>query len=385
MEVRKFHFSNREKRSPIKIHYKDLEPYQKKRLWVSLGLIISIFTLYLIVTCTFLNQNRARQTTTWEKHLSTDPALMAEVEKRATASGATQVSVGTFVGNIPSLSIKDSSFKMYLWIWFRWSGDDALDPMNHFRIYKGSYDKLDVVKDEVIGGEHYQLVRTTVTVNRTFDTTRFPLSSHQMYTYLESSYPVTRMVYVADTSKGGESTISDNIDISGYNVMDHDTAVTAYQYESDHGDPSKDGDIINSEFLTAVMVNRASFGTYIRCFIALVGTITWVLITLFICTYHRVDPLAMIPAALFGTVTNIMVGANLLPEAIDTGLLEFVNFFGIAILLAGAIAIININRVRNKYETYEFAGYYGRAMLIALTAFTILGNLLLPFFAYIWW
>ncbi|MGL6292210.1 MAG: hypothetical protein ACRC2P_02100, partial [Eubacterium aggregans] len=52
----------------------------------------------------------------------------------------------------------------------------------------------------------------------------------------------------------------------------------------------------------------------------------------------------MIPAALFGTVTNIMVGANLLPEAIDTGLLEFVNFFGIAILLAGAIAIININR-----------------------------------------
>lgn len=171
MEVRKFHFSNREKRSPIKIHYKDLEPYQKKRLWVSLGLIITIFTLYLIVTCTFLNQNRSNQTTTWEKHLSSDPVLMAEVEKRATASNATPVSVGTFVGNIPSLSIKDSSFKMYLWIWFRWNGDDTLDPMNHFRIYKGSYDKLDVVKDEVVGEKHYQLVRTTVTVNRTFDTT----------------------------------------------------------------------------------------------------------------------------------------------------------------------------------------------------------------------
>lgn len=107
---------------------------------------------------------------------------MAEVEKRATASNATPVSVGTFVGNIPSLSIKDSSFKMYLWIWFRWNGDDALDPMNHFRIYKGSYDKLDVVKDEVVGEEHYHLdCLHRPYVNRTPDTTRFLFHSRCLF------------------------------------------------------------------------------------------------------------------------------------------------------------------------------------------------------------
>ncbi|MDD2414423.1 MAG: hypothetical protein PHI94_04560, partial [Eubacteriaceae bacterium] len=174
------------------------------------------------------------------------------------------------------------------------------------------------------------------------------------------------------------------LSISGYNIIKYGTLVRSQQYDSKNGDPTLNQPVTTSEYLTAIMINRSSWGTYIKCFIALVGTITWVMITLFICTYHRVDPLTMIPAALFGTVTNLMVGANLLPDAMEVGLLEYVNFFGIAIILIGATGVINVNRIRNKYESRAFSSYYGSVYLVTLLTFTIIGNILLPVCAYVW-
>lgn len=65
--------------------------------------------------------------------------------------------------------------------------------------------------------------------------------------------------------------------------------------------------------MTQLEINRSGLGLYAKCFIALFGTSLWVFITMFLCTYHRADPLSMIPAALFGTVSNIMVGTILSP------------------------------------------------------------------------
>lgn len=104
--------------------------------------------------------------------------------------------------------------------------------------------------------------------------------------------------------------------------------------------------------------------------------------TMFLCTYHRVDPLSMIPAALFGTVSNIMVGANLLPDALEIGLLEYVNAWGIFTIIAGALTIININRIRNKHGDKRFAALFGRVMSFTLMFIVILGHILMPLSAY---
>ncbi|MEA5004760.1 MAG: hypothetical protein VB081_14830, partial [Christensenella sp.] len=95
------------------------------------------------------------------------------------------------------------------------------------------------------------------------------------------------------------------------------------------------------------------------------------------------DPLSMIPAALFGTVANIMVGANLLPDALQAGLLEYVNVWGIMMILMGAMAIININRIRKKYEDRDFSKHYGRVLFYTILILVLAGNLLMPICAYI--
>jgi hypothetical protein len=117
-------------------------------------------------------------------------------------------------------------------------------------------------------------------------------------------------VLVPDTAESG---LNENLGISGFDVDRFETGSYAIQYKGAHGDPDvpADDNVITSEHVTAIQINRSDPGLYVKCFVALVGTLTWVMITLFICTYHYVDPLSMIPAALFGTVANVMVGANL--------------------------------------------------------------------------
>ncbi|NCB92424.1 MAG: hypothetical protein EOM40_07605 [Clostridia bacterium] len=90
----------------------------------------------------------------------------------------------------------------------------------------------------------------------------------------------------------------------------------------------------------------------------------------------------MIPAALFGTVSNIMIGANLLPDALDIGLLEYVNFWGILTILMGALIVININRIRTSRKDFVFATLYGRIMFFTMVFFVVTGHVLLPIAAY---
>ncbi|MEG0565727.1 MAG: hypothetical protein RR590_05845, partial [Hungatella sp.] len=210
-------------------------------------------------------------------------------------------------------------------------------------------------------------------------TRRFPLDSQQLKMYLESSYPVTKVVFLPDTEN---SKLNTNLNISGYGVRRYTNGVINFQYDGTHGDPELTEAVYTSEFVTALEINRDSWGTYVKCFIALLGTTIWVLITLFINTYHRIDPLGMLPAALFGTVSNIMVGANLLPDALEIGLLEYVNFWGIFTILAVAFSVININRIRNKYEDKEFAGAFGRLMFWTILILILAGHILLPISAY---
>lgn len=99
------------------------------------------------------------------------------------------------------------------------------------------------------------------------------------------------------------------------------------------------------------------------------------------------DPLGMVPAALFGTVTNIMVGTNLVPDALEVGLLEYVTIWGIMTILGNAISIININHVRNRKNddevgSKEFAKVYGRILFYLMLIAAISGQIILPVCAY---
>ena len=359
----------------IGMKYKDLDNKQKRKFLGSLGLIVVIATLFIGYAGTNLYQDRANEDKYWDSYLETPKEIQEIIADKG--RDATKVHVGTYIENLKEINIKGSSFRASYEIWFKWDGNPDLDMKNHFRIYKGTVNKMEVIKDYHEDGMNYQKLRVDVSVTKNFWTKRFPLESHQLRMYLMSNYPVEDVVFIGDIN---ESTSNPNLSITGYDLKRHGTGVTGVTMKST-GDPQMDEDITSSEFMTAIEINRSGGGLYIKCFIALVGTITWVMIALFLCSYHHVDPLGMIPAALFGTVSNIMVGANLLPDALDLGLLEYVNTFGIMTILAVALVVINANRLRTK-DNKDFASFYGRRLFYVLLFFILLGNLIMPLVSY---
>lgn len=359
-----------------KIDIKGMLPWQKKRLFLSLGLFLIISLSFLIYSVTTLYQDKMAEDNYWDQYLEVDSKVQTKVDDLS--KNATKVAVGTYVENLKEINLKSNNFSLDYLIWFNWEGNPDLDMADNFHIYKGNITKKELVKDYHENNINYQLVRVSVTVSKTYWTPRFPLESHQLRIYVESNYPVEEVMF----TKQSEAEINPNLSIAGYDFTRLESAIVANEYISNHDDPTISGDVITSEQVTEFEISRSDFGTYFKCFIALLGTSIWVFITLYINTNHRVDPLGMIPAALFGTVSNIMVGANLLPDALQVGLLEYVNFWGILTILSVTFSVINVNRIRNKYEDRDFAHFYGLIMFWTILIVILVGHILLPVAAF---
>ncbi len=359
--------------------FKNMEPWQKKKLVSNFLIVLVIGVIFLSYTTTTLYQDKMGEEYYWNNALTVPSDIQSDVDKFST--NAVRVETGTYVTNLKEVNLKGSNFRVSFLLWFKWKGNDDLDMKNNFRVYKGYMNKMEVIKDEKVGDMNYQQVRCDVTVTKEYWTVRFPLESHQLRVYVESNYLVDEVLLIPDTEASG---INPNLGIAGYEIDRHATGSYAIRYNTNFSDPKlpEDGNQVSSEHVTALQINRTDAGLYIKCIVALVGTLTWVLITLYICTYHYVDPLSMIPAALFGTVANVMVGANLLPDALQAGLVEYVNFWGVSMILMAAVVIININRIRKKFEDKDFSKTYGRVMFFTLLTYVLAGNILMPICAF---
>lgn len=351
---------------------KPLEGWQRRRLLSSVLAVVVIAILFLTYACVTMEQDKRRIQDKWTDVSPLSVQTLAELDERCQA--ATLVRCGTYLEYIKEISLKNGTFRVSMEVWFRWEGSPDLDMIHNFRFYKGSINAMDVVSESHENGVNYQMVMVDVTVSKNYTTSRFPLDNHVLNIYLESQYPVKEVRFVVDE----ESSMNEGLHLSGYDVVKHSVYENAYTYDSVHGNPALTEPPMTSEVVTSVLISRAGMGLYVKCFIALFGTTLWVFIALFICTYHHVDPLGMIPAALFGTVSNIMVGASLLPDALSLGLLEYVNFWGILTIIAAAVVIININRIRSKYQDKDFAKFYGRVMFTILIVCVLTGHVIMP-------
>ncbi|MEX1447744.1 hypothetical protein [Enterococcus sp. C76] len=358
--------------------FNQLDKLEKKQLIAWISGIILICVVYLGVTCSYLYTDKISEEKYWTYYLEEHDQLTKEEQELS--KNATKVKTGVYVENFDSIDIKNSNFNVSFKLWFTWTGNKNLDMINNYTIYRGKINSQKIIKDITVGEQRYQLAEVSATVSKIFWTTRFPMGSYQLRMYIEPQKSIQDILIEPDKNY---SSINPNLNVSGFTLNKFASNRCIQEITNVKSDPEIQEKVFKeSEFLVAFELNRKGIGLYIKCFIALAGTLGWVLITLFICTYHEVDPLGMIPSALFGTVSNILVGANLVPDAIQTGLIEFVNIYGILIILLVSFAIIKINRVRNFYNKNNFAVFLGKGLFWLITFFTILGNILLPLSAY---
>ena len=349
----------------------------------SLTFTIVLGITFLFVTCFQLVNDRAAINNRWTESLETDTTTQAAVNTIAERDGATLVNTGTYLENLREIDAKNSLFRSVWIVWFSWEGNDDLDFTDgQFIYYNGSINKVNVLRNEVSEeGVHYQQLRVDVTISQAFHTARFPLDNHLLRLYIQVAYPVSEVLLTrsSDTEK-----VNQNINVYNYEINRAASTIKYVSFQDNHDDPMiPEGEVeYVAEYMDIVEVNRAGFGLYAKCFIAIWGTTLWVLIMLHVATRHRVDVFSMIPSTLFGAVGNILIGAALLPEALGLGLLEYGNIWGIFIVLSGTVTITIINRERNHWKDNAFADKYGRFMFYAIVTLAIIGNIALPLCAF---
>lgn len=361
--------------------WRELKPWQKKKMivWPSVYVLIAIIFIGFVI-CHMISEGSAAGEE-YKLALANDGQSLA-LEQELSGE-AVPVTTGTYVETIKEISLKNCNFRVSFIVWFKWAGEYELDfTGDQFRIYNGTINKKEVLADMVENGLHYQEFRIDATVSKSFNIARFPLGNQVLKFYVEpNEYTASEVILVPDRENSG---VNQNLSISGYSLKRHDVGEHVIVYPNTMNHPEFTRPRTSSELVTVLEISHSNWGLYLKCFIALLGTTVWIFIVLYICANHMVNPLGTIPAALFGTIGNLMVGANLLPDVVQVGLVEYVNLYGTMIILAGALSIININRIREQEGGAEFARLYGRTLFFVLLVLCIAGQILMPVSANMW-
>ncbi|MEG0367574.1 MAG: hypothetical protein RR585_12110, partial [Coprobacillus sp.] len=220
-----------------------------------------------------------------------------------------------------------------------------------------------------------------VTVSKNFNISRFPLGGNILKFYIEpNEYTIDEVVFVPDVENSG---VNKNLNIASYSLVRHNISENVISYPNTMNNPRFQNPRVTSEIATVIELERSDWGLYLKCFIALIGTSIWVFMAFYVCANHKVNALGMVPATLFGSIANLMVGANLLPDVVELGLVEFVNIFTVMIIIGCIFGIINTNRIRETSD-HLFEKYFGRFMFYTLLIIFLVGEVILPIAAIAW-
>lgn len=384
------------------LHPQSMTSSQRRNVYFTMGIVIILFVVFLTICSAHLIKDKNSEQAYWDSYMQDfDKETQAIIDRHS--KNATEVEVAMDVEEIRGVDMKNSNFKLCMNVSYKWKGHDDWDFSNsnmvHF--YKGnitscginedfrggknlgSSNNAEVAKAIEKSGMNYQNVYYEVTISKAYWTPRFPLESHQLRFFITPSDNINQIIFKVNQD---ESYISDYVSIKGYDVVNFganeflscsDKHMMNPVYEN-----YSDKKVYTMEVMGQIEINASGIGTYIKCFIALFGTLAWILMCLYVCTYRRVDSLGLTGSAFFGAVSNIVVSASLLPDALQMGLVEYVNIFGIAIIITVALLIIRINNFRNERDRAIFARFYGKSMFWLLVVLVIISNLILPLSAW---
>lgn len=168
--------------------------------------------------------------TAWAKK---DPLPEADIP-----ASARRVEVGVFLMNIYDLSPASNSFYADFYLWARWRGED-FDPLRGLSfsnlVEKGSYSITPALGEPVVSadGVYYMNWRVEGRFFNAFKVDQFPLDRQTLALRLENDeFPLDQLVYVPMPAESG---LSDDIELTGWNIERFETAMTRNVYNTTFG------------------------------------------------------------------------------------------------------------------------------------------------------
>ncbi len=261
-----------------------------------------------------------------------DPGVTAADRTLPTDARPTKVVAGMYVNRLLELSVKQVSWTVDFYLWFRWRGGIP-DTCNGFQIVDGTIESKVMVVDETLAGERYQRFRVVAKITKFFDITRFPCDDHLLTIAVE--HPAHRRQEVLFIADRENSSVSSRVEVPAYRLQPAVVLEKPHSYKTTLGDPrlASASKATHSQLRLGVGLERAGWGLYYKLFQSLYVAVLIALLAFFI-EPTVVDPrFGLGVGALFAAVANAYVISSHVPDTGVLALADVVNGLGIVVIL----------------------------------------------------
>ena len=246
------------------------------------------------------------------------------------------VDVGFYVDRISELSVKDVSWTVEFYIWFRWKGE-ALHLKDDFHVVDGWIESQVQEVARTDGDQHYERYRVMARITKSFDVSRFPRDEHLLTISVECpAYQRRELLFVPDQTN---TSASSRVHVPAYEVSGNQLIEKAHSYRTTRGDPGLPvgSRSTYSQARMGISITRAGWGYFFKMFQALYVAVAISMLSMFI-KPTNVDPrFGLGIGGLFAAVANSYVTSSLIPDTGIMTLADMVNGLGIWMILLTVI------------------------------------------------
>lgn len=279
------------------------------------------------------------------KRLSALPAIILGLSSAAASPAKTPdtVTVGTYVNQIFGIDLRNNSFNVDFYIWFRWKNDE-LKPLETFQLVNGRITSRSAVSYKKVAGVNIASARIAATITKFWNIERFPLDHHQLTLEIEDSgLDSNAMVYADDSAN---SALSDQVQVPGWVISSTRSSVTVHAYKARRqakspAEPAQDEFLPSqapstySRYMFATFIGRPGYGRFIKVSLGLFVSV----LVAYLAFYVR--PKDLSPRVSLGVGAVFAVAAS--SFSINSMLPETANLTMADRLVMGALACVALS------------------------------------------
>jgi hypothetical protein len=266
--------------------------------------------------------------------LAAKPGATSRPTDAISQQSGTQVTyVGFYINDVYELDLKQSTYIVDFYIWFRWQGDKAHEKNpSDFEFMNGELTLKEHPYWIDDGDTHYVSFHCRGTFHIAFDYRRYPLDQHDLVLEMEDSvYESHQMKYVMDDANMQNLR---PLTLTGWDINQPVFQIQEHLYHTTFGEPTEKtgGTSTYSRVYGSIHIKREGDSIFVKTFLGLFISVGISFLSFFF-KPNETDPrFAVGVAAIFGAVSSEIVASGNLPDMPYLTLADKIHLFSLFII-----------------------------------------------------
>jgi hypothetical protein len=260
--------------------------------------------------------------------------------------------VGAWLEGLHDIDVANESFQADFWYWSR-CRSNLWRPLPSAEFLTADSVQKSLYSDEKEAGVYWDQLKIDGTFREEWDLHNYPFDHHTLTIGIwDQSYDARKAIYDADTAN---SSADPTIHINGWTITGYRVLSRVESFNSNYGDPTlPPGGVSHwSVFSVEIDIARSDIGNFLKLTAAVYISVLFALMTLLFRADMIAERLAIIGAALFTVVLNLLAVSGAIGNQAGLTLLDEVHIVGFLFIMIAAVIGLASWMALDRSETSE--------------------------------